>query len=396
MANYKKLSSEELDTCLLAFSEDYMLSDANKMRSLESFLDRVTKESYLEMVPKPIVKQRNLVIRRDPDTSKWMYDLKMLSSYICFVLDLPSECSYSKEVEVFISLCNDNSVSSDDSLFYSCKKPSEYIYIDSDFSYFCNEPVKYFYIYGEASYEKMRILANNFTRKLHLRLRTPKTRKKIIDRRRAIEKNYRELIEYIDGLFARIARQLVLRIDLAYKKDLKVRIEDLAKDLDHLHANMRHNQLFHHLTGYIEKIEYGVEKGMHVHALLFFDGSKRKNDAYLTQEIGEYWNNQITKGRGNYWNCNALEYRNQFEKKDRLGIGEIHADDKEKRANLNSIIRYFCKSMQFIKPKSNPKMKLIRKGYYPKQTGLKRGAPRASQRIVRSPYAIGDRPAFSS
>ncbi|SDZ21687.1 inovirus-type Gp2 protein [Nitrosomonas sp. Nm58] len=394
MASYKKLNEEDRDICESAIFDALIAdrktgqtsqnesahSNASKMRSLESLLERVTEESYPELVPKLTETQHNQIMGSDRDRSHRRYILESLPSSFYIVKELPNKYYYSETVEVFISHCKVHST----------------LLIDSSFHFFCQNPAKYFNVFGEPSYERIREFVNKFIRELHQRLRNPKTRKKILDRRRAIEKNYQELIEYVDGLFARNARLLVLRIDLAYKKYLNVSVEDLAKDLDHLHANMRHNRQFHHLVGYIEKIEYGVEKGVHAHLILFFDGSKRKNDSYLAKEIGEYWHSQITKEQGNYWNCNDPENKKQLKNIGRLGIGEIHAEDKEKRDNLNYIIRYFCKKEQFIKLKTKPKMKLIRKGQCPKQIGPKRGAPRASQRIVQSPHAIGDRPAFSN
>jgi hypothetical protein len=398
MASYKKLNEEDLEICKHT-TYDLVVADRKKRRKkpnpytwwisangdasemglLENFLDRLAREDYSDMFPEPIVDNKNRVIVPGGQR-RWRFQVARLPKWIALVRSLPSECRYSEGVELFLSLCND----------YSLPHNNRY------FSALCNPPSMLYPETGE-SYEKMREIVNAFIKDLHLRLRERKTRKKILDRRRAVEKNYQEFIEYVDKLFDRIARHLVLRIDLAYKKEgVKVSIEDFVKDLDHFHANMRHNKLFEYMTGFIEKIEYGVEKGVHTHLILFFDGSKRKNDTHLAKEIGEYWSNQITKGQGSYWNCNDPEYKKEFEKIGGLGIGEIHAEDKEKRANLNSIIRYFCKSEQFIKLKTKQKMKLLRKGLRPKQTGLKRGAPRASQRIVRLPYAIGDRPAFSS
>lgn len=340
--------------------------DAFEMSLLENFLDRLARENYSDVFPKPIVDHKNRI--EVPDGQRrWQLHVGRLPKWIALVRSLSSECRYSEGVELFLSLCNDYSLPHNNPCF----------------SAFCNPPSMRYPEIGE-SYERTREIVNAFIKDLHLRLRERKTRKKILDRRRAAEKNYQEFIEYVDNLFDKIARHLVLRIDLAYKKEgLKVGIEDFVKDLDHFHANMRHNKLFEHMTGYIEKIEYGAEKGVHAHLILFFDGSKRKNDTHLAKEIGEYWSNQITKGRGSYWNCNDPEYKKEFEEKGGLGIGEIHAEDKEKRDNLNYIIRYFCKSEQFIKLKTKQKMKLLRKGLCQKQTGRKRGAPRASQRNAK-------------
>ena len=109
--------------------------------------------------------------------------------------------------------------------------------------------------------------------------------------------------------FPIVARLVLVRVDLFYEKQYgdSIDVFDMTNDLDRLFGNARHNSLFAFMKGYIVKLEYGVDKGIHAHALLFFDGSKRNNSSHiqLAKEIGEYWINMITKGRGAYWNVNA-------------------------------------------------------------------------------------------
>lgn len=350
-------------------------SDAYEMSLLEKFLDILATEPYSDIFPKPIGGHRGRIevpegIRRQ------RLSIGRLPNWITLVHSLPSECHFSEGVEVFRSLCNDYIFLHDNERLHA----------------FCNPPNIRYPEIGE-SYEQLREYVNAFIKDLRLRLRERKTRQKILERRRAAEENSQEFIEYVEKLFGRIARHLVLRIDLGYWKPFKGSIEDLVKDLDYFHANMRHNTLFNHMTGYIEKIEYGMEKGVHVHLILFFDASKKqRSDTELAKNIGEYWSFQITKGRGFYWNCNASEYKRKFEEVGRLGIGEIHETDKDKIDNLKYIIRYFCKSEQFIKLKTQQKMKLLRKGQCRNPTGAKRGAPRASQRKVQLPDRSGNNP----
>lgn len=120
-----------------------------------------------------------------------------------------------------------------------------------------------------------------------------------------------------------------------------------------------------------------MDHGYHFHLLLFFDGSKRSNqsDIYLAKEIGEYWKNVITPGRGRYWNSNARKQNFQF--LGRLGVGTIHASDENTIENLLHIVRYFCKKEQFCKPLASPKTKLLRKGKTPKLPRVKPGRPRS-------------------
>lgn len=348
-------------------------SDAYYLAKLFNFLETFATEKYSDVFPKPTPLSGGICHVFDAEIGK-KFDIKLLPDWVLLVRNLPVECSFSLEIEIFRSACNDHLLPSD----------------DCDFNEFCTLrfPLARTVGYWEL-YENIRTRVNNFLADLHTRLRDPRTRKKILDRRSAVKKNCQEFTHYVDKLFARYARLLVIRIDLGYRKNAyNSSIEDLAEDLAHLWANMRHNKIFSDLIGNITKMEYGVEKGAHAHLLLFFDGSKRSRDCYIAKEIGKYWERAITKGRGHYWNCNDPEHKRNYTKIGALGIGMINADHFKLRNNLNFIVRYFCKSEQFCKPLTRLKMKLLRKGQCPRPTGLKRGAPRASQQNARSHQAF--------
>jgi hypothetical protein len=331
---------------------------ASCTKQLEIFLEKFAKHSYRDMVLKPNSdnSKRNI---RSKDFWRGSY-LSTLPIFIFYARNLPANCIYSERIEAFLSVCNDYSFPEN----------------DQNIAEFCRNPDKYFlFARCKISYNEMRIIINGFFRDLYEKLRDPKTKRKILDRERAVKKNYKECVRQIDKLFSKYARLVVLRIDFGYKKGQNVNIEDLVKDIDHIHKNKRHNKLFDHLVGYINKIEFGLDKGMHAHALLFYDGSKRRpdSDIYFAKEIGEYWVNQITNGRGVYWNRNAEKPK--FERNNRLGIGDIHVSDNVKIQNLYGIAEYFCKSEQYRKPRTHKKMKLLRKSFS-KEVGKKRGAPR--------------------
>ena len=171
-------------------------------------------------------------------------------------------------------------------------------------------------------------------------------------------KNYRSLLNYIDNLFQRHGRLLVLRVDLTYRKDVDNRfLNDIEnwekcwqakKDREHLFRNMRSNKLFNHLLGYAWKLEFGSSKGWHYHTFFFFDGSKLQHDVHLANMIGEYWVNVITQGRGLSFNCNLKkdDYKH-------LGIGMINHYDTELIANLkNQVASYLTKSDDYTRLKT--------------------------------------------
>lgn len=163
-------------------------------------------------------------------------------------------------------------------------------------------------------------------------------------------KNFKSVKNYINDLFdEKKDRLLVVRVDLGYGLNNREGVTaqeafeeylQAKKDRESLFYNIRSNELFEYLVGYVWKLEYGLNKGFHFHMLFFFDGSKVREDVTLAKMIGEYWQNQITGGRGLYYNCNA--FKDDYEK---LGIGMINYYDKDLRENLiNEVAAYLVKT----------------------------------------------------
>jgi hypothetical protein len=168
-----------------------------------------------------------------------------------------------------------------------------------------------------------------------------------------ITKNYQSMINYIDNLFTRHSRLLVIRIDLGYRKDIDTPFlneEEIYQkycqakvDREHLFRNMRSNALFNHMVGYIWRLEYGEDKGFHNHMIFFYDGSQVQQDVTIGRMIGEYWVNVITQGRGLYYNCNAYKDDYQY-----CGIGMINHYDMQLIVNLKLAAQYLAKPDDYM------------------------------------------------
>ncbi len=94
----------------------------------------------------------------------------------------------------------------------------------------------------------------------------------------------------------------------------------------------------------------------------------------MAQSIGEYWKNTVTQGQGDYWNVNARA--DDYRRKGLLGIGTINYNDRVLRSKLKYIVSYLCKTDQYFKPKFCPKVRLFRRGKYPKLPAKRLGRPR--------------------
>ena len=74
----------------------------------------------------------------------------------------------------------------------------------------------------------------------------------------------------------------------------------------------------------------GVTRGYHCHLLIIYNGSLHRNDGYLGQEIGELWQEKITNGEGEFYNCNQSKHKQRYKQEGTLGIGMIPREDQKK------------------------------------------------------------------
>ena len=178
--------------------------------------------------------------------------------------------------------------------------------------------------------------------------------------------------KYIDALQEKYSKICVVRDDFGYKKDenneVNVTLEEANKDINRLLNNRRNNSIFDNMTGYIFKIEDGEDKGVHIHALFFFDGNKLQNGKFKGEQLGQCWK-KITNGKGSYHNCNRNNYKEN-------ATGILDYRDTEKRRNLDKAMAYLAKDNQSIDAlKGNEKDRAIRRGTVPKEKSNK-GRPR--------------------
>ena len=201
--------------------------------------------------------------------------------------------------------------------------------------------------------------------------------------------NYRSLADYINGLFERHARLLVLRVDLSYTEAQYRRDgRDYAEVRTHREALLRYlrrDPLFGPvLVGYAWKLEYGIDKrGFHYHLLVFLDGAKVREDICLARTLGEHWVQVITEGAGQYFNCNAQKLRYQH-----VCTGMIQHDDAKGIQGLEYAAKYLTKPDPFLSALLPPHARSFGKGdlpppHDPRQGGRPRTTPTC--RLSRDP-----------
>lgn len=192
---------------------------------------------------------------------------------------------------------------------------------------------------------------NDFINSIRKEAKSPEFKKTLSNYKRSSDKNYDSLDKYIKKLFIKHTRLMVLRIDFGYRKVDYIPDEEQRKEMYLQAVNDREiffkkresnkitKKLFKHMLGYAWKLEYGLRKGFHYHVFLFFDGSKRWKDKFRARKIGEYWQNNITKGKGIFHSCNANKDGYKY-----LGIGVINDDDVKLREGLKKAAEYLTKA----------------------------------------------------
>ena len=180
--------------------------------------------------------------------------------------------------------------------------------------------------------------------------------------------------KYIDDLSKKYSKLNIVRVDLGYtKEDSKsITFEDASKDLNKMLNNTRSKPtVFGEMVGYITKKELGEEKGVHIHVAIIYNGNIVREDITKAQQIGEYWKNNITKGKGVFHNCSKNEYKNK-------AVGVIDYKDKEKRKIFDEkVLTYLCKDEQSIDSlKTNIKDRAFTRGIAPKKKS-NTGRPRS-------------------
>lgn len=257
--------------------------------------------------------------------------------------------------------------------------------------YECYRSVKPVNPYKPMGYELVECISrlNRFVAAVSERVTGSLFRREVSAHMRAVNKNYSGLLNYIDSLFARHSRLLVLRIDFSYGKgnndmeecsEVDDRMDMLSSVSDRI--SRHRTELVSYLknkcpnlgmVGFVWKLEYGREKGHHYHMMFFLDGAKVRKDVVIARWIGEVWNNIITEGLGVYYNCNGCKSKYRF-----CGVGMIRHGDEEMISNLKRAAIYLTKVDCYISAYVPGNKRTFGKGVAPKIVGSSVGRPRLS------------------
>ncbi len=191
---------------------------------------------------------------------------------------------------------------------------------------------------------------------------------RMADERQKVKRLYQSSVKYIDDIMATHSKVIVIRLDFHQPISASVEydMQQAIANMDRLIANMRHNAIFKHLLGYVVKLEYGLIRGAHWHAIFFFNGQIRnpKSHVFIAKQIGDYWVQDITDGYGSYYNCN-VDIQGH-ESRGTCGIGLIERSDSGKIQNLKDrVASYLCKTSLLVRIKGGKLFRKFRHGKSP-------------------------------
>lgn len=157
--------------------------------------------------------------------------------------------------------------------------------------------------------------------------------------RREHQRKRSVLVKRLVGFKRAFPKLMVLRLDLGYGKEhASVSIDRIIGDWEALKAFITTN--FPSYLSHVVKLEYGLQKGAHMHVLLLFNGAMVRQDVTIAKLIGEHWSKVVTGGMGVYFNCNAAPYKNRFS---HCGVGVFSRLDEATVAGFQAVADYITK-----------------------------------------------------
>lgn len=200
---------------------------------------------------------------------------------------------------------------------------------------------------------------------------------------RRIRKNLKSVLCGMVGALEKHSKILALRFDVGFHKvtlhpRLNPKVDyatiDAARKKMLAHIRKRFGKA---LVWYLWKLEYGPEKGFHLHWLVFVNGSAHSHDGHLVKELGEFWNTQVVPNEGVYFNCSVLKQRYKS-----CGIGPLEAADPRIWAGLGFIAQYLTKIDYYVESYLTQKRRTLGMAVIKPNAGQKPGPKRRSSIVL--------------
>lgn len=170
-------------------------------------------------------------------------------------------------------------------------------------------------------------------------------------RKEQCTRNFKSASLFLEKAFQTFQKLWFIRLELEYKPahrqvlNFHVPQKDLTR-MWNLCRSKKYEPTFGVVVGYIRKLEFTSTKGFYWHLILLLDWSRMESGYPYAKNIGDYWSNQVTRGKGHYryYESDAPELR-------AYGVGLIDRDQHlERSLLLMRGIGYLTGKDQYFRP----------------------------------------------
>ncbi|MGU3625911.1 hypothetical protein [Comamonas sp. C24C] len=150
------------------------------------------------------------------------------------------------------------------------------------------------------------------------------------------------LYGYISDLKIAHSKIMIVRLDLYYHQELIQSIisqQNVVADWSRLLAFARKIYKGNFL-GYAMKVEFGNDRGVHVHSIFIMNGSNLERDVKVARRLGHHWVKDVVPGIGRYFNCNEKTHREKYKWR---AVGTFTKMDEEFRNGVKAMSAYVTK-----------------------------------------------------
>lgn len=156
--------------------------------------------------------------------------------------------------------------------------------------------------------------------------------------------NEKSLINYVTNLKRAYRRLMVVRVDLYCKKDF-VSLNQISSYWQQLLREVMRDYA-NSFAGYAVKFEYGVDRGVHLHVMFFFDGDEVRQDATIAKSIGIRWNSIVPNDIGSFFNGNTDIHKQRMR---HCAVGIIEDGNDEFFRGIKAIAKYVTKTDSLVR-----------------------------------------------
>lgn len=150
------------------------------------------------------------------------------------------------------------------------------------------------------------------------------------------------LYDYISDLKIAHSKIMILRLDFYYHQELIQSIrsqQNVVADWSLLLAFARKIYKGNFL-GYAMKVEFGNDRGVHVHSIFIMNGSNLERDVNVARSLGHHWVKDVVPGIGRYFNCNEKTHQEKYKWR---AVGTFTKMDEEFQNGVKAMSAYVTK-----------------------------------------------------